>query len=281
MTWLSKILAAIATKVGTILAVVAVVVLIVQVAYCRAKDADAGKRAAELALTKAQIAALVHELGAVQGTVNTERSMNANLSARLAGFVSKVKKIDPKARVDAIHETKITIKDTAPGVVAETYVEDSHHRFRFDLPSGLLHRSQSFKLTVLSIRGIDGAYRIAQNEFREYDPITGEEIPSEGVSTEGTFEFGEEHIVYSPWHTRIVAGVGIPFGVGAGLQINPWKWLTAGAVLLYQPTDKIGVGALTLGYRLFNSTVSVGPFGGINTKGALTGGVLATIEVTR
>ena len=39
--------------------------------------------------------------------------------------------------------------------------------------------------------------------------------------------------------------------------------------------------AVTAGYRLFNSTVSVGPFVGVNTKGSIVGGGLATIEITR
>ena len=272
---------AIATKLGSLLILIGIIVIVVQVAYCRMKGAEASGDAAELALTKSRVAALTIELGGVNGELVKERSLR--LTPKQKTFVTAIKKADKGATVSSVSTTEITIKDTAPGVVTETHVEDRHGRFRFDLPSGLLHREQRFTLDTVAIRGRDGSYRVQQTEFREFSPKTGEEIPSTGVNLKAHFEFAEEAIPGpGPWHPRIVAGVGFPFGVGAGVQFNPYKKFTVGAIALYQPDPKAAVGALTLGWRPLNSTLSVGPYAGISTRGgAFVGGVLATIELSR
>jgi hypothetical protein len=53
-------------------------------------------------------------------------------------------------------------------------------------------------------------------------------------------------------------------------------------MVLYQPNENAALGVLTLGYRPFDSTISVGPFVGVTSRGGgVRGGILATIEVSR
>jgi len=284
----SRIVEKVGAKIGSYLALAALVFM--AFCYVRAEVSHSAKdkaQAAELALTKAKVEAVTRDLEGVQGQLIKER--DAKLTPVEQTFVAAVKKADPKAHVAGTSTTTVSIKDqdtsvatTAPGAPCPSAIVDSHNRFRFELPNGPLHREQKFTLDVVTVRGVDGAYSVQKTDFREYDPTTGEEIPSGGVTLTGQFNFVEDQPAGpGPWHPRAVVGVGYPFGVGGGIQFNPYKALTVGAVLLYQPNDKLGVGALTAGWRLFNSTISLGPFGGLNTKGALTGGVLATIEVTR
>lgn len=259
-------------------------VLAGQVAYCRGLDARLHAQTAETELAKLKVEAVVAQYEAVQGTLIKERQAASRLTPKLAAFVGAIKKADPKARVDAVSTMTIAIKDEAsPSTIAETYVEDAHHRFRFDLPSGLLHRSQKFKLDAVTVRDTDGTYRLMKTDFREYDPKTGEEIPSVGVEIEPSLYFSDAKVDGpGPWHLRGIAAIAYPFGVGGGIEVNPWKKLCLDVLLLYQPNEKAVVGAVGVEYRLFDSTIAVGPYVGVTSHGgSIVGGVVATIEVTR
>lgn len=280
-SWVSKVVAAIATRLGTIVAVVVIVALTVQITWCRARNASDSARKAELALLELQVDKLVAELGGVKGEMKNAREIE--LTPEQIKFFKSLRGVDKKAGVESVSHTGVTIKDTAPGVVTKDYVEDVYHRFHFDLPSGLLHREQKFTLSLLTIRGVDGAYRVQKADFKEFDPKTGEEIPLTNVAYSGTYEFVEEHAEGAgPWHLRAVAAVAYPWGLGAGIEVNPYKHLTLAGLLLYQPDEKAVVGAVGAGWRLFNSNVAVGPYLGISSKGGIvSGGAMATIEVTR
>lgn len=284
--------ATIFTKVGVLIAVVGVAALALQIGWCRAQNVKLRASQAEADQAKARVEAVLREQGGTKGRLIKERE--AHLTDKTRKFVEAVKKADPGARVSSTSSTKITIEDTdtgrvetAPDQPCPSSVEDTHHRFRFDLPSGFLRRQQSFRLDQVFVRGVNGAYRVQQTDFREFDPKTGDEIPSTGVRVEGSFEFVEEKAPGpGPWHLRGVAAVAYPFGFGAGVQVTPWKNLTLGPILLYQPATAsrpaAGVAALGLGWRVFGSTISVGPFAGFSTDGGrFVGGATATIEVTR
>lgn len=272
-----------ALKGGIIALVLLAAVAAAAVFGWRYEHAQNLKNAALVAELRAKVDAIVATTpGAAVGTVVKEGGAIAGLTPRQKGFVAAVKKADKGATVSAAAETTVSIKDTAKGAATPTSWSDEYGRFHVDLPSGLLHREQKFKFGVVVLRGTDGEYQTISGDFREFSPKTGDEIPSKGATLETTFKVIEQK---EPgpgrFHLRGVFGIDQRAGIGGGAQINPWKGLTVGVLGLYSPKEREGRAVIHAGWRLFGSTISLGPYGGVSTKGGVVFGAAATIELTR
>lgn len=176
----------------------------------------------------------------------------------LAAFVEKEKVAGAKP----IESSNITaeIKDTAKGVATPTSVEDEYGRFHFDLPSGLLTRHQLFKIGSVVVRTQDGKYEFTKNDFREYSPKTGEEIPTTGVAIKGDFQFVEEGPPQPKlFHPRLVALVDSHKSLGVGAEVlNIKDRVTVGVAGTYNPQTKKAGLLLFPSVRVLNSNVSAG-----------------------
>jgi len=290
----SRIFENVGTKAVELVALAALIGCAFLVFQVERGKAETKAKAAELAATLDKVAVITRELEGVQGTLIKERDAAHNLTTPESVFVNQIKAADPKATISSTSHTGVAIKDTdtaiattAAGSPCPSSIIDSHNRFRFELPNGPLYREQKFTLDVVTVRGVDGGYSVQKSDFREFDPTTGQEIPSAGISLEGNFQFVEERAAGpGPWHLRGVAAAAYPLGFGGGVQVNPWRGLTLGPVFLYQPaTSKQSaafVAAFGAGWRVLGSTIAVGPYAGVSSRGgAFVGGALATIEVTR
>jgi hypothetical protein len=284
---IGKVVAFLKALNATVVAVVLLgLVTVSAVVGWRLEHAKAVSTAAELAVTKAKVDEVLDQLGGVQGTLIKERA--ARLTPEQQKFVGQIRKADPKATIDTVSQTKIEVADTAkgtattpPGSPCPTSVADEYGRFRFDLPSGLLHRQQEFTLDLVTVRGVDGSYRVQSAEFREWKPGTKTEIPTTGVKATTNFQFVEEQ---KPgpgrFHLWGVAAVDHRAAPGGGVQIEPLDHLTASVLGFYSPKDKDFRGALHLGWRPGKWALTVGPYIALSTKGTgLVYGGAATIRV--
>jgi len=287
----SRVLGFVLSRVGALLALGALVVLTVQIAWCRAQDSKLAAKAAEAQTVQAKLEKVLHDFDAVQGTLIRERQ--AHLTPTQKKFVAAVKKADPKAELDSVGHVDVKIEDqagaieTPAGSPCPSRITDTYGRFTFDLPNGPLYRKQKFGLDFVTLRGADGTYRVQKFEIREYNPTTGEEISNDGVDAKAHFEFREQDPEGpSPWHMRGVAAFAFPVAYGGGIQFNPWRGLTLGPLFMFQPATKDRsagiVAGLGVGWRILGSTISVGPYAGVSSQhGAFVGGAFASIEVTR
>lgn len=237
------------------------------------------------------IAATARAWGASEGKLATERRMRAILEGRLAGMVAQLKMVDRGARVVEVAKTTATIKTVEQGhVTAATPAtlaswDDNYHRFHLELPNGPLRRTQKFAFTGAVVRGIDGKHRFYKADLREYDPVTGDEIPgvSDGVTYKYEFLFGDEKAKPISWlHPRAVVAFDLAGRPGAGVELVNFKdRFNLSVVGYYDRAAKNAIGVVQLGYRvklpLLDTSLSVGP--NYSTTGRIGAGI--TLEVTR
>lgn len=170
-----------------------------------------------------------------------------------------------------------------------------HHRAIFSLPKAEFTLSQKYMVNGVILTTPAGDGKLLNVDLHEYDPVTGEEIET-AVQLETKFEFTTEALqktTASMFHLRGVGGFGTQ-GFAGGIQffnlerfkVPFFNKLNLGVFVSYNPKEpKIGQsrskwGApLFLGYRLFNSNVSVGPTYDF-FRGQHWGGV-ALIEINR
>lgn len=240
---------------------------------------------------RAAVEAKARELKAVQGQLVSEKALTATLHRDLQEFVSGMKKAGgvKKAPTGAL-STAVTIKDTAAGsfklpegappLTMPFVWTDEYHRFKVDFPSGLLTRNQKFKIDIAAVIIDDGLY--TKLDFREYDPETGAEIPTTGILHEGTLRVSTYKKPTPFWHPRLVAVADHRGAVGAGAElINLKDKLNAGLVGLYSGKQDEGRGGAFVGYRLFDSNVSIGAYGAASTEGNFAFGGLLSVALTR
>lgn len=238
---------------------------------------------------RAAVEAKAQELNAVKGQLVSEKALTATLHKDLQAFVDGMKKAaGVKSAPTGILTTGVSIQDTARGFLTPTanasaapsVWQDEYHRFKVDLPSGLLTRSQKFKIDIAAVIIDDGLY--TKLDFREYDPVTGKEIPTTGIVHEGTLMVSTYKQKTPFWHPRLIAVADHRGAVGAGAELINFKdKLNAGLVALYSGKQDEGRGGAFVGYRLFNSNVSVGAYGAASTEGAFAFGGLLTVALTR
>ncbi len=242
--------------------------------------------AAQDKLAAAQVAAVAAKYEGVEGKLVSALS----LSASQAEMIKALQKVD--SRVKAVEQSKstVTISDTPAGhvdvVAAPTRWSDDYHRFSLNLKDFSFTRKQAVVIEEVIASGPAGQ-RIEKFAFHEKDPELGTEIPLLGIDVKTDFKFTKDaEPPVAPWHPRAVFAVDTRGAVGGGVQANPYKGLTLGAIGLYGGSQKDFRGALTLGWRLrlgfIDTTISPNFYYGISSKGggAVTGGA-ATIELTR
>lgn len=295
-------------KLLALLALLAVAaVLVAYLSAARWKDERA--HAAEIKAKDAVIAAKSKELGGVAAVRTTDLEIRRSLEGKLAEYADKLKAAGGKLIEHA--SERITISDTttgrfslapqgptAPHDVLASGVpavqsgpcgawDDEYHRFHLDLCSGLLKRAQLFKYEAAVVKGLDGKHRFVKSELREFDPVTGAEIPNTGIAMEGEYQFGEESAPPVGWlHLRAVAAVDHRAALGGGLQFANWKDKANASILgLYSPRDRDVTVALHGGYRVrwpwLDTNLSVGPFVGFSIPRGWIGGAAVTLELTR
>jgi len=247
---------------------------------------------------KAETAAFVAEAklhGAVVAKRISKREAEKMLSKTQAELFAALKKADKRARVDSIARTDVKIEDTPAGSVVEvpggpSEWRDEFHRFRLELPSGPFRRRQAFRHDQFAVRAGDGKTVVQKSEFREFDPETGAEIPLTGVTIDSSLAVVDAPKAAPPIiHPRLVAGIDIQGSPGAGLEIinlerTYWpglKKLTISLIGYWDRKAGEGRGVAQVGYRVLNSNVTVGPYAGVSTSGALVFGAGAAIQVTR
>jgi hypothetical protein len=237
------------------------------------------------------------ELQAIKGIIESQRAIMAGLTGSLKVFATEMAKIDKRATVAEHSRTEATIHDTIPGVVVTPTPEqeaggfrpewhDAYHRFKFTLPAGPLDRKQLFRLEGVVVRGVKDD-RFERVTFEELDPKTHEPIPLADGSVELShdFRFTKEEPPQKVFHPRVVAAVDHMGEVGGGVQLLSWRSVNLSVVGLYNIKTKQARGALAPTWRLrfpwFDSTLAIGPYGGVSTDGKLVGGAVATLELTR
>lgn len=260
--------------------------VLVVVGYSCMETKNARDKAIMNAEANAKLADAAKELGFVKGELLSEREAGKRLGGSLAKAYKALKA--KGATLDSTSQTKVEISDTTAGGLlgvpgGDQFWQDEHHRFTLQLPAGPLKRHQLFGLDGIVVRSLDGTIKATDYNFKEFDPETKEEIPIEGAKLETKFQFVEDEAPGpGRFHVRGVGGIDYRGAPAAGIQINPVGNLTVGLIGIYSPQNKEGRGVVHAGWRIFSTTISVGPYVGISSRG---GGVLfgaaATIEVTR
>ncbi len=231
----------------------------------------------------------------IVGMRKSSRQIEKSLSADNKKFVKAIQKSAPRARIDSVSTVTATIADTAKTVESRTpeglsRVCDEYGRFCFDLPSGLLTRRQLFKMETVFVRSPDGKTRVAHADFFEYNPDTKELIPSKGVDLKGDYSFVDERAAAPPiFHPRLLAGIDHSLSPGVGVELlnlerteRPvLEKFNLSVVGYWDRKTSEGRGVAQLGYRILNSNLSVGPYVGLSTSGAVVYGAGATLQVTR
>lgn len=242
------------------------------------------KRSHVADLTKVQLQT-AKDVGAVRGELVSEKKLNDALTGQLKDAATKLE-LSGAHVVEHVTE-KVTIHDTVkahpvasvPGAdlqvgdkPAQANVwEDEYHRFHLDIPSGLFTRTQKFTYEAAILIGTDRTYRFVKSDLREYDPVTGIEIPAAGVQMAGSYQFtqeGAEPTAVSRFHPIVVAGVNGKGAFGGGVQFLRFGPVNLAGMAYYQ--DHSISPQLQLGYRLnlgfLKTNLSVGvayaPIGG-------------------
>lgn len=235
--------------------------------------------------TNTAVAEVAKSVSAVSGTKQNPAQI---LEIRSPGLAIAAKKItDAGGRLASHIGTDITIRDEAkaiPPTVQDPAVwRDEYHRFNLDIASGLFKRVQSFKYDAAIVETLDGQHKFVKSDLREYDPVTGAEIPLTGVTMEGSFEFGKE--VQAPkygFHLRGVAAADHRLAFGGGVQFfNLKDRFNLSGVVLYSVKEKEARAGVAAGWRLFKSNVSAGPYIALSSKGGFVYGGAITLELSR
>lgn len=272
----------------------AILITVGSVLWNHDRAVRAAEHAALVAAKDKIIADMAKQLDAVPAVLSTDMEIRKSLTGKLAEYEAKLAKLGARP---AEHTTStIAVTTVEPGHVTPTAAgqqewNDEHHRFRLDLPNGPLHRSQLFRFEGLVVRGLDGKHRFYKSEWREFDPVTKEEVPStaDGVKFENSIDFTEEAApakAVGALHLRLLAAADYQASLGAGVQVANWRDKVNLSLLAYYGRKNAELrGVLQLGYRvrlpLLDSNLSVGPYYGISSKGSTVVGAGATIELTR
>lgn len=281
-TWLGD-----AAKTLTVRAVEIIVLgLVVIGALSYAEHRSAAKLAAQTAQHRQELAALAKDLGATTADVVSTQKLAQGLRGQLAAANAKLSAAG--ARPEVHTSATANIADTAPGTTAlpppgvecPVLWSDSYHRFKVDLPSGLLTRRQMFTLETVVFRGVDGSQRFGKAEMREFDPETKAEIPNTGITLGLNVQVTDEKGPgASRWHLYGVAAVDHRTALGAGVQAEPLAHAVLTAAGLYSAKEKEGRALLGLGYRPGSWAIAFSGYGAYSTKLKFAFGLLGTIRV--
>jgi len=236
------------------------------------------------------------EQGATKAAVRSEREINAQLArqnASLAAFVAVMKKQSKGSTVASSSTGTATIAESSKGTLtpetptSPAFCTDAFGTIKVNTRDCSFQVNMPVRVAAVAVRGLDGKTQFTKQRIELLDPVSGYPIPGTGtdlkiVDFAVTEDKGPEP---GPFHLRAVAGVNERGAFGAGVKFWSWKSLDASAMGFYDRADKSVRGAVGLGYRLvlpaFNSTLSIGPHWGIDTKGKSALGAAATIELTR
>jgi len=239
--------------------------------------------------------------GGIVGRRVSPRELEKGLSPAQRDFVHAIRKVAPHSRIDSRTTAKITIEDSPAGKIVETAEgprewRDDYDRFRLvfpDQPDGpyIFHRRQAIGVDILAIKSVDGKTRVAKVEAWEYNPRTGDVIPSTGLAVGAKLDFVEDKPPAPPiLHLRGLAAVDHRIAPGAGAEfINfertkiPFIENLTLSALGYWKTEKTE-GRLVgqLGYRIPSSNVTIGGYlGAALPSGSLVGGAGVAFQVTR
>ena len=255
-------------------------------------------RIAEIARGRAEGVAMEAAARLAHGIVGkrtSERQIEKSLLPDNKEYVKTIRKTISRARVDSAFTATVGISDTAKTVETKTpegttVLCDEYRRFCFELPAGILTRRQLFKMETVFVRSPDGKTRVAHADFFEYNPDTKEVIPTVGVDLKGAYSFVDEKAAAPPiFHPRLLIGVDSHLAPGVGVELlnlerteKPvLEKVTLSLVGYWDRKTQDGYGVAQFGYRILNSNITIGPYVGASTKGALVVGAGAAIQVTR
>lgn len=271
----------------------AILITVGSVLWNHDRAVRAAEHAALVAAKDKIIADMAKQLDAVPAVLSTDMEIRKSLTGKLAEYEAKLVKLGARPAEHTTSTVAVTTVESGhtTAIGGQQEWNDEHHRFRLELPNGPLHRSQLFRFEGLVVRGLDGKHRFYKSEWREFDPVTKEEVPStaDGVKFENSIDFTEEAApakAVGPLHLRLLAAADYQASLGLGLQVANWKdKANLSVVGYYNRSNSELRGVLQLGYRirlpLLDSNLSIGPYYGISSKGSTVVGAGATIELTR
>ncbi len=232
------------------------------------------------------------ELGATKAQVQSERQIIAGLQGQMASLVAALKKENKGATVAAASTGTATLTEKSTGTLtaatatAPPYCTDAFGRFKVNTRDCSFEQHQSFRVSAVTVRGVDGKSRFEKQRIEELDPVTGLPIP--GGDSDLALQFAiteEKSAAPGPWHQRLVAAVNERGSFGAGLKFFSLGSFDASVLGFYDVGHKAVRGALQPGWRLrfpaIDSTISIGPNVYIDSTGNSGVGLGATIELTR
>lgn len=242
--------------------------------------------------------ALTYFVKSVNGTVGKkmkERKLLEKLnSERFDKFVAGAKKAAPGVKADSSLVATFTIQDTTKAKDASPVtVCDEYDRFCIEsLANGnkILTRNQSLKFQGVFLKSLDGKIRVADMELQEFRPGTTEMIPSTGIKAKYEFNYVEEQKPAPPiLHLRPLVSVNHMGQAGAGLEFLNFERtekpildkITLSVNGYWDNKAKTVTPAVVLGYRVFNSNVTVGSGVGIKNNGDLLYIGAASIQLGR
>lgn len=219
---------------------------------------------------------------------------NLDLGQTLARLKAKTPDLVPVSS----SSTVVTIKDTVHGTVnsantangyCPTVLTDEYGRFVVSVPASeaerpTFARSQVFVFDAVVVKRLTGDYQFQANSLREYkpgsEPSKETEIPISGVVAKSTFKFLEEQAPDAkPFHPRIVVAASHVGSFGGGIEFLRYKdRLGLSALGFYDRKTGKADGAIHLGYRILNTSITVGPTYSPFTKSI--GGAIS-LQITR
>jgi hypothetical protein len=204
-----------------------VLVVVVSVARTRRAELRANRVTNELVNERLEAVVKYEKFGAVLGQLVSERALVKSLTEKQRALLKAAQKADPGAKAGATAKTTIALEDTTVGHVTQsggqTECVDEYHRFTgIILSTGecSIKRKQLFSLQQLFIRSTDGKVRIAQSDFKEFDPVTKVVIPSTGIDLKTEYKFADEARPKPPiFKIRPLAGVDHRTAIAAGAEL--------------------------------------------------------------
>jgi hypothetical protein len=248
------------------------------------------------ALVRANFVRAAKEGGGILGRRVSERQAIKEIqSPDNRSFVEAVKKADKKSRVESVGTTTARITDQPAGTVVQTPAgpsewHDEHHRFRLVLPSGPFFRQQAFWVEQVAVRGSDGQTVVQRTDFAELDPVTGERLPSAGITLDSKLSVVDQPKPDPPVvKLRGLLGVDHRGAVALGLEFANlerthlpfFENLSAAVEGYYDPQDSGKRLAFKPGYRLLKTNIVIGPYVGIELGGKGSGLVFGGSAVVR
>lgn len=219
---------------------------------------------------------------------------NLDLGQTLARLKAKTPDLVPVSS----SSTVVTIKDSTPGTAGPdsaavgycpATLTDEYGRFVVSVPQNeaerpTFARSQVFVFDAVVVKRLTGDYEFQANSLREFrpgaPPSKETEIPNSGVVAKSTFKFLEEQAPDAkPFHPRIVVAASHVGSFGGGIEFLRYHdRVGLSALGFYDRKTGKADGAIHLGYRILNTSITVGPTYSPFTRAI--GGALA-LQVTR